>query len=154
MYLIVTRSFPPEVGGMQSLMWGLAKEMSKNFMIKVFADYYDNHKEFDKKENFSIERVGGIKFLRKIRKAQLINEYLKESKFQGVIADHWKSLELIETNKKRYCLIHGKEINHAKGSSLNKRANKVLNSVEKVIANSEYTKNLAIQNGVEQEKLL
>jgi len=154
MYLIVTRSFPPEVGGMQSLMWGLAKEMSKNFMIKVFADYYENHKEFDKKENFSIERVGGIKFLRKIRKAQLINEYLKESKVQGVIADHWKSLELIVTDKKRYCLIHGKEINHAKGSSLNKRANKVLNSVEKVIANSEYTKNLAIENGVEQEKVV
>ncbi len=154
MYLIVTRSFPPEVGGMQSLMWGLAKEMSKNFMIKVFADYSENHKEFDKKENFSIEIIGGIKFLRKIRKAQLINEYLKESKVQGVIADHWKSLELIETNKKKYCLIHGKEINHAKGSSLNKRANKILNSVEKVIANSEYTKNLAIQNGVEQEKVV
>ena len=154
MYLIVTRSFPPEVGGMQSLMWGLAKEMSKNFMIKVFADYYENHKEFDTKENFSIERVGGIKFLRKIRKAQLINEYLKESKVQGVIADHWKSLELIETDKKKYCLIHGKEINHPKGSSLNKRANKVLNNVEKVIANSEYTKNLAIQNGVEQEKVV
>ena len=154
MYLIVTRSFPPEVGGMQSLMWGLAKEMSKNFMIKVFADYYENHKEFDKKVNFSIERVGGIKFLRKIRKAQLINEYLKESKVQGIIADHWKSLELIVTDKKKYCLIHGKEINHAKGSSLNKRANKVLNSVEKVIANSEYTKNLAIQNGVEQEKVV
>ncbi|MDA9694008.1 glycosyltransferase family 4 protein [Candidatus Pelagibacter sp.] len=154
MYLIVTRSFPPEVGGMQSLMWGLAKEMSKNFMVKVFADQYESHKEFDKKVNFSIERVGGIKFLRKIRKAQLINEYLKESKVQGVIADHWKSLELIETNIKKYCLIHGKEINHAKGSSLNKRANKVLNSVEKVIANSEYTKNLAIQIGVEQEKIV
>ena len=29
MYLVATRSFPPEVGGMQSLMWGLAKEMLK-----------------------------------------------------------------------------------------------------------------------------
>ena len=66
MYLIVTRSFPPELGGMQSLMWGLTKEMSKNFMIKVFADYQENHKEFDKSENFSIERVGGIKFLNAI----------------------------------------------------------------------------------------
>ena len=47
MYLIATRSFPPELGGMQKLMWGLAKEMSKNFMIKVFADYQENHKEFD-----------------------------------------------------------------------------------------------------------
>ena len=154
MYLIITRSFPPELGGMQSLMWGLTKEMSKNFMIKVFADYQENHKEFDNKENFSIERVGGIKFLRKIRKAQLINEYLKENKVQGVIADHWKSLELINTDKKRYCLIHGKEINHPKGTSLNKRAVKVLNNVEKVIANSEYTKNLAIGNGVNQEKII
>ena len=92
MYLIVTRSFPPEIGGMQNLMWGFAKEMSKNFMIKVFADYHENHKEFDNKKNFSIERVGGIKFLRKIRKAQLINEFLKKNKVQGIIADHWKSL--------------------------------------------------------------
>jgi phosphatidyl-myo-inositol dimannoside synthase len=154
MYLIVTRAFPPELGGMQSLMWGLTKEMSKNFMIKVFADYHESHIEFDKKENFSIERVGGIKFLRKIRKAQLINEFLKENKVQGIIADHWKSLELIKTNKKKYCLIHGKEINHAKGSSLNKRLIKILNDTEKVIANSEYTKNLAIDNGINQDKVL
>ena len=154
MYLIVTRSFPPELGGMQSLMWGLSRELSKNFMIKVFADYQENHKEFDKKENFSIERVGGIKFLRKIRKAQLVNEFLKENKVKGVIADHWKSLELINTDKKKYCLIHGKEINHPKGSSLNKRVVKVLNNVEKVIANSEYTKNLAINNGVNKEKVI
>ena len=154
MYLIITRAFPPELGGMQSLMWGLAKEMSKNFMIKVFADYHENHKEFDNKENFSIERVGGIKFLRKIRKAQLINEFIKENKIQGIIADHWKSLELIKTDKKKYCLIHGKEINHPKGSSLNKRVVKVLNNVEKVIANSEYTKNLAINNGVNRDKVI
>jgi len=153
MYLIVTRAFPPELGGMQSLMWGLTKEMSKNYMIKVFADYQKNHKEFDNKENFSIERVGGIKFLRKIRKAQLINEFLKENKVHGIIADHWKSLELIKTDKKRFCLIHGKEINHPQNSSLNKRVIKVLNNVEKVIANSEYTKNLAINIGVNQDKI-
>ena len=104
MYLIVTRAFPPEVGGMQSLMWGLAKELSKNFMIKVFADYYDHHEKFDDKENYSIERIGGIKFLRKIRKSQLIKEFLKENKVQGIIADHWKSLELIKTEKKKILL--------------------------------------------------
>ena len=153
MYLIVTRSFPPEIGGMQNLMWGLAKEMSKNFMIKVFADYHENHKEFDQKENFSIERVGGIKFLRKIRKAQLVNEFLRENKVRGIIADHWKSLELIKTDKKKYCLIHGKEINHPEGSSINKRIKKVLNETEKVIANSEFTKNLAIVNGIDKNKI-
>ena len=154
MYLIVTRSFPPELGGMQSLVWGLTKEMSKNFMIKVFADYHENHKDFDNEVNFSIERVGGIKFLRKIRKAQLINEFLKENKVQGIIADHWKSLELIKTNKKKYCLIHGKEINHPKGSFQNKKIVNVLNNVQKVIANSQFTKNLAINIGVDQAKIV
>ena len=152
MYLVITRAFPPELGGMQSLMWGLTKEMSKNFMVKVFADYQENHKKFDNKESFSIERVGGIKFLRKIRKAQLINEFIKENKVQGIIADHWKSLELIKTDKKKYCLIHGKEINHPKESSLNKRILGVLNNVQKVIANSEFTKQLAVEKGILEEK--
>ena len=118
MYLIVTRSFPPEVGGMQNLMWGLTNELSKNYMIKVFADYQENHKDFDEQVSFSIERVGGIKLLRKYRKAQLINEFIKENKVEGIIADHWKSLELIKTNKKKICLIHSKEINHEKRSIL------------------------------------
>ena len=58
MYLIVTRSFPPEVGGMQSLMWGLSRELSKNYMIKVFADYIDGHKDFDENASFSIDLAG------------------------------------------------------------------------------------------------
>ena len=154
MYLIATRSFPPEVGGMQSLMWGLSREMSKNFMIKVFADYHENHKEFDENLNFSVERVGGIKFLRKIRKAQLINEFLKDNKIEGIIADHWKSLELIKSSKKKFCLIHGKEINHPNNSSQNKRIIKVFDKVDKIIANSEYTKNLATSIGLNPKKIV
>ena len=154
MYLIVTRSFPPELGGMQNLMWGLSRELSKNFMIKVFADYVEGHKDFDEQSSFSIERIGGIKLLRKYRKAQLINEYIKENKINGIIADHWKSLELIKTSKKKYCLIHSKEINHPKGSSQNKRVVNVLNNVAKVIANSQFTKNLAIELGVNENKII
>ena len=65
MYLIVTRSFPPEVGGMQNLMWGLSNAISKYFMIKVFADFHEEYEKYDKEVSFSIERVGGIKLLRK-----------------------------------------------------------------------------------------
>jgi len=154
MYLIVTRSFPPEVGGMQNLMWGLANELSKHYMIKVFADYQDNHKNFDEQVSFSIERVSGIKLLRKYRKAQLVNEFIKENKIESIIADHWKSLELIKTNKKKICLIHSKEINHEKKSNLNKRVLDVLNNVDTVIANSEFTKNLAIKIGVDEERII
>ena len=153
MYLVVTRNFPPELGGMQSLMWGLTNELSKNFLLKVFADFHESHKEFDKNSSFSIERIGGIKFLRKYRKAALVDEFIKENKVKGIIADHWKSLELIKSNTKKYCLIHSKEINHKKGSLINKRILKVLNNVEKVISNSEFTKNLAINCGVNADKI-
>ena len=154
MYLIVTKTFPPEVGGMQNLMWGLANELSKHHMIKVFADYYENHNFFDEEVSFSIERVGGIKLLRKFRKAQLINEFIRENKVDGIIADHWKSLEHLKTNKKKICLIHGKEINHEKDTSLNKRVLQVLNNVETIVANSENTKNLAVSLGVQQNKII
>ena len=57
MYLIVTKSFPPETGGMQNLMWGLTNSLSKYFMIKVFADYHNQHQNYDKEVSFSIEGI-------------------------------------------------------------------------------------------------
>ena len=154
MYLILTRSFPPEVGGMQNLIWGLSNELSKHYMIKVFADFHENNKIFDEQVSFSIERVGGIKLLRKYRKAHLINEFIKQNIINAVIADHWKSLELIKTNKKKICLIHSKEINHEKGTNLNKRVVSVLSDTDTIVANSEYTKNLAIKCGINENKIV
>ena len=154
MYLVVTKTFPPEIGGMQNVMWGLANELSKNYMIKVYADYHEDYETFDEQVSFSIERVGGIKLLRKYRKAQLINEFIKENKVEGIIADHWKSLEHLKTNKKKICLIHGKEINHERGTSLNKRMLEVLNNVETIVANSQYTKDLAIKLGIKEDKIV
>ena len=154
MYIVITRSFPPEVGGMQNLMWGLANSLSKHYMIKVFADYHEQHNNYDESVSFAIQRVGGIKLLRKYRKAYLVNEFIKKNKhIKGIIADHWKSLELIKTDKKKICLIHSKEINHDKGSFANKRILKVLNSVDHVVSNSKYTKDLAIGCGVNSNKI-
>jgi len=154
MFLVVTRTFPPEVGGMQNLMWGLARSLSKIDLIKVFADYSENHEEFDKKVSFSVERIKGFKLLRKYRKPHLVNEYLNQnSKVKCIISDHWKSLELINTNKKKICLIHSKEINHKKGSRLNKKILEVLNNVDHVVANSNFTKNLAIELGIEEKRI-
>ena len=59
MFLIVTRNFPPEIGGMHNLMHGLTKSLSKLNIVKVFADYHENYSVFDNSVNFSIERVGG-----------------------------------------------------------------------------------------------
>ena len=155
MYLIVTRSFPPDTGGMQNLMWGLTNAISKHFMVKVFADHNDNSKSLDENVSYSIERIGGPKLIRKYRKAYLVNDFIKNNKnIKGIIADHWKSLERIKTNKKKICLIHSKEINHRKGSLLNKRVLKVLNNIDHVVSNSKFTKNLAINSGVDGKKII
>ena len=154
MYLVVTRSFPPELGGMQNLMWGLTNSIAKYNLTKVFADYDENHKKVDESVSFSIERIKGAKLIRKYRKAYLVNEFIKKNKkIECIIADHWKSLELIKSNKKKICLIHSKEINHDKGSRSNKRVLNVLNNIDYIIANSEFTKNLAIANGVNSNKI-
>ena len=155
MYLVITRNFPPEVGGMQNLMWGLTRSLSKINMVKVFADYQKNHEIFDEDISFSIERVRGPKLIRKFRKSYLINNFLKNNKnISGIISDHWKSLENINTNIKKICLIHSKEINHKKGSWLNNRMLRILNNINYVVANSNFTKNLAIDLGVNSEKIV
>ncbi len=154
MYLIVTRSFPPDTGGMQNLMWGLTNSLAKHFMVKVFADQSKN-KNLDEKLSYSVDRIGGPKLIRKYRKAYLVNDFIKNNKnISGIIADHWKSLELIKTKKKKICLIHSKEINHNKGSMLNRRVLNILNNVDFVVSNSQFTKNLAISCGVNPEKII
>ena len=155
MYIVVTRSFPPEVGGMQNLMWGLTCSLAKYNLVKVFADFHEKYMEHDQKVSFSIDRVGGIKILRKYRKSYLVNEFIKKNKnVSCVIADHWKSLELIKTSKKKICLIHSKEINHKKGSFANRRILKAFNNIDQVVANSEYTKNLAVEIGIDENKII
>ena len=155
MHLVVTRSYPPDIGGMQNLMWGLTKTLSKHDLIKVFADDHENAKQFDEKVSFTIERIGGPKIIKKYRKSLLVNSYLENNKkVKTIIADHWKSLEQIKTNIKKICLIHSKEINHNKGSFLNRRVLKVLNNVDQIVANSNFTKNLAISLGVLPDKII
>ena len=69
MYLVVTRSFPPELGGMQNLMWGLATRLYFESII------YDKSicrlslkiiKKLTNSVSFSIERISGTKLLKKI----------------------------------------------------------------------------------------
>jgi len=157
MFVVITRNFPPDVGGIQSLMEGLSQELNKHGPVKVFADEYSNFENYDQSSNLNIERVKGFKIFRKFRKAFLVNEYLKKNTFKGVFFDHWKSLENIKTenlNKfSSFCLIHSKEINHTLDSSLNSRMNKAFKKVRFVVANSKYTKDLAISMGLEKNKI-
>ena len=42
MFLISTRNFPPDVGGIQNLMEGLSNALLNHGPVKVFADNFEN----------------------------------------------------------------------------------------------------------------
>ncbi len=157
MFLISTRNFPPDVGGIQNLMEGLSNALLSHGPVTVFADDFMNSDNYDQKSNLTIERVGGIKLFRKYRKANLVNECLKKNNIRAIFFDHWKSLEHIDSEHLKkipnFCLVHSKEINHPKGTLLNKRMNKSFKKSNFVIANSKYTKELAISVGIEEKKI-
>ena len=42
MFLISTRNFPPDIGGIQNLMEGLSNALLNHGPVKVFADSFDD----------------------------------------------------------------------------------------------------------------
>ncbi len=157
MFVISTRNFPPDIGGMQNLMGGLALSLLKHGPVKVFAEETEEDNVYDVKSGMNITRVSGFKIFRKFRKANLVKEFSFKNSVRAFFFDHWKSIEKIDkkilSNTPSFCLIHSKEINHSEGSLINKRMLKSLNKANFVISNSEYTKKLAIKNGLDEKKI-
>ena len=158
MFLIVTRNFPPDVGGIQTLIGGLSESLLNHGPVKVFTYEFPNSDIYDSKSSINVERVKGIKLFRKYRKANLVNNFIDSNhNIRALIADHWKSLELINVENlkriKTFCLLHSKEINHEIASSLNKRLIKSTNKADFIIANSNFTKKLAIKIGIDKSKI-
>lgn len=158
MFVITTRNFPPAVGGMQTLMADLAANLVEHGPVKVFADAIEGDYDFDKKQNYQIERIKGFDFIKKYRKNNQVQIFCTENKnIRALIADHWKSIEKISDNIclqiPTLCLIHGKEINHKKGSLLHTRMTQSLKKAKFIIANSEFTKKLAIKKGIAAKKI-
>ena len=158
MFLVITRNFPPDVGGIQALMGGLSESLLNHGPVKVFAYAFPNSNHYDSKSALNIERIKGIKLIRKYRKANLVNNFINENhNIRAILTDHWKSLELLNKEyldkSKTFCLIHSKEINHKINSSLNKRLLKSVRKANFIISNSNFTKELAIKVGIDPSKI-
>ena len=154
MFLVSTRNFPPEIGGMQNLMEGLSNALLDHGPVKVFADGNMNTENYDQNSKLNIDRVSGFKIFRKYRKANLIKEFFNSNQIRAAFFDHWKSIENIDIEilqkTKSFCLIHSKEINHTVGSSLHKRLLQALKKANFVIANSFVNFELALKLGIKE----
>ncbi len=157
MFLISTRNFPPDIGGIQNLMEGLSIALLNHGPVKVFADKFEDCEKYDKNSKLNIERISGFKFFKKYRKANLVKDYINSHTPRATFFDHWKSIENIDLKilkkTKSFCLIHSKEINHLVGSKLNKRMISALEKPDFVISNSNFTKNLLNKLGYEKNNI-
>ncbi len=157
MFLVSTRNFPPDLGGMQNLMEGLSNALVNHGPVKVFADSLNGSETYDQNSKLEIQRISGLKIFKKYRKANLVKEFLEKNNIRATFFDHWKSIENIDLNSlkktKSFCLIHSKEINHEMGTSLNKRMLNALRKADHIIANSKFTKKLAQSLGVNYENI-
>ena len=97
MFLVSTRNFPPEIGGMQNLMEGLSNALLNHGPVKVFADNFDNSDSYDQNSKLKIQRVSGLKIFKKYRKANLVKEFINNNNLRAAFFDHWKSIENIDS---------------------------------------------------------
>ena len=100
MFLISTRNFPPDIGGIQNLMEGLSNALLNHGPVKVIADNFDNCETYDNNSKLNIQRVSGFKIFKKYRKANLVKEFINNNDLRAVFFDHWKSIENLEKEAK------------------------------------------------------
>ena len=148
MIIITTQCFYPNIGGIEALMTGMAEAMHKSGKdVLVVAD---GKKDKDEKiKTYNIKRFNGWKPIRRIKKAEYISQLCKTNNIEAIYADSWKSVEYLKNiNVPIFVLAHGTEI-QKNINYLNfykkikqKRIFSSYNKSRKILANSNYTKEL------------
>ena len=151
MIIITTQCFFPKIGGIESLMTGMAEAMSNaDKDVLVLAD--GRKTEDDEKKKYKIKRFSGWKPYRRRRKAIYLKKFIKNNNIEAIYADSWKSVEYLRlVNVKIVVLAHGTEIPKKYFDSfytyLNIKKRRIIKSYancQKIAANSSYTKDLMI----------
>ena len=131
-------------------MFNLSYYLSKENKVIVLADQHNVIKDslFDNKfkNNFLVRRFGGIKYFRKRNKVRELEKIINFKEVKAIICDSWKSLEVPikkfkNINLPFICLVHGNEV-IIKSNRHHKRILNCFNNVNKIVSNSEFTKNL------------
>ncbi len=149
MIIITTQCFAPKIGGIESLMTGMAEALSDSGEdLIVLADGLEEKK--DKEYKFKIKRFNSWKPIRRLQKANYLKKISKQYKVKAVFADSWKSAEYLKNLEiKLIVLAHGTEIPKQYWSrvfnTLRFKKNRIISAYSnsnQIIANSSYTKDL------------
>lgn len=140
MILILTQGFPPDTGGHETLMGGLARSLSEaGRMVTVLADHIRNRDTELSALPFELQRFGGLRPFRRWRKAQSAQR-IARANITAVFCDSWKSLEILPAiDAPVAVLAHGMELPTKASPSKTRRIQSSLEKANVVIANSAFT---------------
>lgn len=140
--LILTQCFPPQIGGIENFMHGMASALAgRGAEVTVFAD---GHKA-EGAHPFTVKRFAGLKAARRRRKALAAMRFLVRHPDALVLADSWKSLEHLPAFacKRAVCFLHGMEFPHDPSARKTRRMKRSLKKARLLCANSHFTASLA-----------
>jgi len=139
MIVITTQCFPPDRGGIENLMGGLADALhASNKDVVVFADRAHEDAVFD--APYAVKRFGGFKPLRRRLKARAVASAVRRARVETVFADSWKSAELLpELDAPLAVLAHGMEFPANPDAAKRARIARAFAKAKTVIANSAFT---------------
>ena len=138
-YIIITQTFPPRTGGMQTVMTAIAKRLSTLEKTIVFPDHFISKDHDISKENFSIYNNFTPKLFRSFVKKLLAYQTIENEDI--IICDSWKSINAVPNiANKIIVLAHGQEY-----LSSNKKYDLIKKSLRRanhIICSSKYTYDL------------
>ena len=138
-YIIITQTFPPRTGGMQTVMTAIAKRLSALKETIVFPDHFVSKDNDISKENFSIYNNFTPKLFRSFVKKLLAYQTIENEDI--IICDSWKSINAVPNiANKIIVLAHGQEY-----LSSNKKYDLIKKSLTRanhIICSSKYTYDL------------
>lgn len=141
MIVITTQCFPPDRGGIEALMGGLAGALHEaGNEVAVFADRIRASGARPFAPSYSLRRFGGLRPLRNFWKARTVAAFVRDRNVTGVFTDSWKSAEFLPAiSAPITVLVHGTEIPDAPSPRKRARIAATLARAHAVIANSRYT---------------
>ena len=138
-YIIITQTFPPRTGGMQTVMTAIAKRLSTLEKTIVFPDHFVSKDNDISKENFSIYNNFTPKLFRSFVKKLIAYQTIENEDI--IICDSWKSINAVPNiANKIIVLAHGQEY-----LSSNKKYDLIKKSLTRanhIICSSKYTYDL------------
>ena len=91
MIIITTQCFAPKIGGIESLMTGMAEALSDlGKEVLVLAD--GPKQKADSDQNYKIRRFNAWKPIRRIQKARYLKKIIHTNKVESIFADSWKRI--------------------------------------------------------------